>query len=980
MDEQRARIHDDLRGLIEGEILVQPIDRLAYRGDAGRLEIDPLAVVQPRTESDLVALVRYAHEQRISVHPRGAGTFAGGGAIGPGLVIDFSRHFRRVLEIQQDRVVVQAGVVLDRLNEQLAPRGRRIGPDPADAESHTIGGLIGRNARGPRSPRYGSMANHVENLRVVFASGDVETVGRVSRAHEETESDDFLDILSHRLHRLAAWNAERFTGSPGTWSGGNRGYSLHEAFAASSIDLARLITGSEGTLALVSEATLRTVPIPNAACALVLPFGRLIDAAEAVPRCLEDRPSACELFDWRSLSLGRDADPAFRLWIPEVAEAALLIEFEGDSAAEVSSRARKVGDRLYRQKRLAGEPVEVPGRLDAERLLGLRRVVSQVQLRRRGPMRPIEILDDLRLPPEALPRFVERLQGLMQDRALNWTLDALGGIAQVHARAYLNLSDPQDQGHYLELMEEVSDVVLSLNGTHSIGSLADPLSALRRMRGDLVNTHREIKYSFDPENLLNPGQVVGDEAGRAERSFRLTVDSTIAEQSVLALHPESATLQWAGRDRWENINSCVHCGICRSEKPVLRMCPAFRASHDENASPRAQVNLLQHLAAGDVEPRLWGSEELKAQADHCVHCNLCVEECPAGIDVSALMVEAKAAYVANHGLTPDDWMLSRIDIWSGWANRLPLLFNGLMSSRPARWMLERVFGLSRHRRIPRASRFSFLRKAEWMGLTRPRPHLPGPRVAYFLDIFANHFDQELADCVVTLLRHAGVNVFVPKSQGGCGMPALVAGDLDRARDLMQANLKTLGNAVRDGYSIVCSEPTAALMLRREGLRISDDLDAALVAENTYDVGQYLAGLVARGDLRKPEFPVSARLGYHQPCHLRALGGGTPGLDLIRSIPNLEVEFIDRGCSGMAGTYGLAARHLRSSLRAGRGLLRRLRDPDLQLGSTECSACRLQMEQFGGKPTIHPLKLLALGYGVYPSIRRYLGRSESGKPR
>lgn len=260
-----------------------------------------------------------------------------------------------------------------------------------------------------------------------------------------------------------------------------------------------------------------------------------------------------------------------------------------------------------------------------------------------------------------------------------------------------------------------------------------------------------------------------------------------------------------------------------------------------------------------------------------------------------------------------------------------------------------------------------------MGLTRPRPHLPGPRVAYFLDIFANHFDHELADCVVTLLRHAGVNVYIPKPQKGCGMPALVAGDLDRARDLLQINLKTLGNAVRDGYSILCSEPTAALMLKREALRLSDDLDAALVAENTFDVGQYLAGLVARGDLRPPEFPVSARLGYHQPCHLRALGAGTPGLDLIRSIPNLEVEFINRGCSGMAGTYGLAARHLRSSLRAGRGLLRRLRDPDLQLGVTECSACRLQMEQFSDKPTLHPVKLLALGYGLSPSIRRYLGR-------
>lgn len=975
MDEQRVRIHDDLRGLIEGEVLVQPMDRVAYRSDAGRWEADPLAVVHPHTEADLVALVHYAREQRIPLHPRGAGTFAGGGAVGEGLVVDFSRHFRRILEVRPSSVVVQAGVVLERLNAELAPLGRRIGPDPPGAEVHTVGGLLGRNACGPRYLRYGAMANHVESVRAVFASGDVETVCRVARVHEDAEPRGVLDTLASRLHRLAAWNEERFSRPAGAWSGGNPGYSLHEAFAASSIDLARLITGSEGTLALVSEATLRTVAVPRAACALVLPFGRLADAAEAVSRCLEARPSACELFDWRSLSLARDADPALRARISEKAEAALVVEFEGDSAEEVGGRARRVGDLLYRQKKLAAEPVEVPGRSEAERLVGLRRTVLKVQLRGRGPSRPVEVVDDLRVPPQALPAFLERIQGLMQQRALNWTIDAEGGIARVHVRAYLDLSSPRDQEHYRALAEEVSDLAFSLEGTVSAGPLADPPAARRRMRGDLFNVHREIKYSFDPDDLLNPGKMVGEEGGAGARMVRMDFDADAGEGSVLASGPESATVRWVGRDRWEQINACVHCGICRSEKPAMRVCPAFRSSHLENASPRAQVGMLQQFVSGTLDPKLWGSEDLKAQADQCVHCNMCVEECPSAIDVSALMVEAKAAYVASRGLTPDDWMLSRIDIWSAWANRLPLLFNGLMASQPARWMLERMFGLSRHRKLPRAGRFSFLRKAEWMGLTKPRPHLPGPRVAYFLDIFANHFDHELADCVVALLRHAGVNVYVPKAQKGCGMPALVAGDLDRARDLMRANLKVLGNAVRDGYSVVCSEPTAALMLRREAQRISDDLDAALVAENTFEVGQYLSGLVARGDLGAPEVPVAARLGYHQPCHLRALVGGTPGLDLVRAIPQLEVEFIDRGCSGMAGTYGLAARHLRPSLRAGRGLLRRLRDPDLQLGSTECSACRLQMEQFSGKPTVHPLKLLALGYGVNPSIRRSLGRPE-----
>ena len=230
---------------------------------------------------------------------------------------------------------------------------------------------------------------------------------------------------------------------------------------------------------------------------------------------------------------------------------------------------------------------------------------------------------------------------------------------------------------------------------------------------------------------------------------------------------------------------------------------------------------------------------------------------------------------------------------------------------------------------------------------------------------------------MAVLRQSGVNVFVPLGQRESGMPALVAGDVDHARDLALVNLRVLGDAVRDGYTVVCSEPTAALMLRQQYLKLTDDLDAALVAENTRDLGQYLAGLDARGQLPPPEVPLRARIGYHQPCHLRALAVGTPGLDLIRRIPEIEVEFIDRGCSGIAGTFGLHRDNFRTSLRAGRGLLRRLGDEDIELGATECGACRMQMEQNSVKRTLHPIKLLSLGYGMSPALR---ARLKEPKPR
>lgn len=246
--------------------------------------------------------------------------------------------------------------------------------------------------------------------------------------------------------------------------------------------------------------------------------------------------------------------------------------------------------------------------------------------------------------------------------------------------------------------------------------------------------------------------------------------------------------------------------------------------------------------------------------------------------------------------------------------------------------------------------------------------MSGPRVAFFVDIFPNYFDQETAETIVSVLQHVGVHVYVPRGQQGCGFPAYVVGDLDRTRELMSRNLRVLSEAVRDGYTIVCSEPSATLMLTRESLRLSDDLDAELVAANTMDVGEYLVGLKARGELPTPDAPLQERVGYHQPCHLRVLDIGNPGLELLRTIPGLDVEFIDRGCSGMAGTFGMTRKNFLTSLRAGRGLRGRLKSDDITLGSAECGACRIQMQQGTGKTAHHPITLLAHAMGLKPDLR------------
>jgi FAD/FMN-containing dehydrogenase/Fe-S oxidoreductase len=1011
VDEPRARIYDDLRGIVEGELYFEPLDRAPYAIDSSLYEIDPLGVVVPRSEHDVVNVVRYAAENRIAVHVRGAGTDSGGGSLGRGLVVDLSRHLRQVISIGSDHVVVEAGAVLDAVNAQLARVGRRLEPVTHNSDVTTVGGMIAVDAAGPRSIKYGSTGDQVDRLRMVFARGEVADVGFEVWPAYDSEPADFKELVVRKLQMIHRNSESRLAKISAKARRNRAGYALSRAASDTGIHLGRLLAGSEGTLGVTLQAVLRTVPVAAAGGAILLAFAGLLDAAAFVEEILKRGldASSCDLFDRRSLSLARDADLSFRGWIDESAEAILTVEFEGDAPGSISARIHQVREMAARTGMLVSEPFGTAVRAESDRLLGLRRLVEPLLMRSRGRARPISIVDDVAVPPEQLAAVLSRLQGFLQQQNVTWTLDACAGDGRLRLRPFLDLADPGDRAKLEPLAGGVYDIVLDAGGT--IGSSrACGLARtqfLRKQYGELSQVFREIKDAFDPLDQLNPGKVIGDDPhlmlkdlkpwpappprpvapveliapnswGSGEIRAELAVGAPAGSPNNSVCEPVDReplledeviepALRWPGLSMIETAANCQGCGTCRSLEPTARMCPSFRALRQEAASPRSQANLVREIATGQIDPRLWGGDEFKAHAELCIHCKLCRTECPSAVDVSSLMLEAKAAFVEKHGLPPHDWVFSRVEFWARLASRFPIITNFLLARRTSRWLLERMLGVSRHRIMPRVTRSSFTRRAARAGLDKSRPHLSGPRVVYFVDVYANYYDQELADSVVKVLRHAEVNVFVPSRQRGSGMAALVAGDVDHAREAAIANLRVLANAVRDGYTVICSEPTAALMLRQEYVKLTEDLDAELVAANTMDVGQYLLGLEARGQLPKVHQKLEARVGYHQPCHLRAIGAGTPGLELLRSVLSLDVEFINRGCSGMGGTYGLSRERFWTSLRAGRGLMRRLRDPDIEIGATECGACRIQMEQGTSKRTLHPVKLLSLGYGLNPGL-------------
>ena len=982
MDPARQRIQDDLRGLVRGDVRCDDLFLQLYASDASIYQIKPLAVVRPRSTADVSACLRYAAEQNLPVHARGAGTGLAGESLGGGLVLDFSRYMRRVLRTGPDHVRVQPGVVLGRLNEHLLQFGRVFGPDPAMSQVTTIGSVIAIDASGSHWLQYGSARRHVLSLQIVLSDGTVMEVGPEPLDAVPGNSDEDASSPDHRKRSLVAQVADliRRNGAliearqPKTLVN-QCGYQLSDVLSDTHLDLGRLLTGSEGTLAVVTEATLATQALPKHRGVGLLFFDTLESAMAAVQEILPFEPCACDLLDRRHLSLAREADVRYDLLIPSETEALLVVEHIGESSAEVRGKLTETLEHVRRKKRLAFDMHLAFDEEDRNLCWQLVRRVTPTLHRLKGSARPIPFVEDVAVPPPALSDFVLRLQNTLKRHQVTASLYGHVGHGQLHVRPFLDLADAEDVQKLEDLAADVYAETLAMGGTIS-GEHGDGLSRtpfIRQQYADLYYVFRDLKRIFDPAGILNPGKILADENASIVQNLRPfaapppeSKPAPSANGEPAAPKPIELQLQWSAAQLTEAARTCNGCGLCRSQLSDLRMCPIFRVAPGEEASPRAKANLLRAIGEGQLDRDSFSSESLKEVADLCVNCHQCRLECPASVDIPKLMIETKAQFVAANGLQPSDWLLARIDLVSSLCSIVAPASNWAIRNRQVRWLAEKFFGLARGRKLPRFAARTFMRRATRKKLTRPTRR-SDRKVLYFVDTYANYFDPQLAEALVAVFEHNGVAVYVHPEQEASGMGMISMGAVDAARKLAAHNIPLLAEAVRQGYDIVASEPSTVLCLTREYLHLIDDEDARLVAEHTHEACSYLWTMHQQGRLQLDLKPLNATLAYHTPCHVRALSVGTPGENLLRLIGGLQVFHVEKGCSGMAGTYGLKRENFRRSLRAGWGLISALRDPTFQAGTTECSACKMQMEQGTSKPTVHPLKVLALAYGLMPEI-------------
>ncbi len=605
---------------------------------------------------------------------------------------------------------MQPGVVLARLNEHLRPFGRLFGPDPAMAHVTTMGSVIAIDASGSHWLRYGSARRHVVSLQVVLSDGSVMEVGRERRIALEGEVEQPRKRrLINEVALLIERNAELIRRRRPAALVNQCGYQLDDVITSEHVEFGRLLCGAEGTLAIVTEATVAIQPLPRHEAVGLLYFDSLDRATQAVQEILPFGPSACDLLDRRHLSLAREADVRYDVMLPNETEALLLVEHAGEDAGAVQDALTRTLEHVRRKKRLAFDEHFAFEAEDRELCWNLVRKVTPTLHRLKGSARPLPFVEDVAVPPGVLPAFVMRLQNTLKRHQVTASLYGHVGHGQLHVRPFLDLTSAADVKKLDELAADIYQETFAMGGTIS-GEHGDGLSRtpfVRQQYGELYEVFRELKQTFDPSGILNPGKIVSDDLSSLSQHLRplgsieevpsvapsANGDSTAASTFELQLN-------WTLPELMETARSCNGCGACRSQLGDVRMCPIFRVTPGEEASPRAKANLVRALAGGDLDRELLGADELKEIADLCVNCHQCRLECPAGVDIPKLMIETKAQYIARNGVPPSDLWRSRLDVVGRWGSVMYPAANWMIKNRQARWLLEKMVGLARRGSCP----------------------------------------------------------------------------------------------------------------------------------------------------------------------------------------------------------------------------------------------------------------------------------------
>jgi FAD/FMN-containing dehydrogenase/Fe-S oxidoreductase len=945
----REALRYELVHQIAGEVRFDALSRALYATDASVYEIVPVGVVVPRNREDILRTLDICRRFKCPITMRGGGTSQAGQAIGAGLQVDTSKFYNRIVEVNTEErwIRVEPGVVLDELNTHLQPMGLRFAPDISTASRATIGGMIANNSSGARSVLYGKTIDHVLELTVALSDGTVvefrdmppsdipkgntleaacyRTVLDLAQAHAAEIDRRYPKIL----RRVCGYNLDEFTGS------------------LKPMNLARIIVGSEGTLGIVLEAKLRLVPLPRAKAVMVIMFANLLDALEATPVILRHAPSAVEVMDKSILDHAR-GNPAFdairKKYIEGDPGATLCVEFYGDekeqlpprlTALEQDLRSHNLGYAYRHETDTAGQA----------RIWSLREAALGLSTAMKDDAKSISFVEDTAVAPDKLRDYIERFQQIVHKHQTTAGIYAHASVGCLHVRPVINMKTNEGVRKFEAIAQEVADLVLefggALSGEHGDGLVRSPF--LRQMFGPkLYQAFGEIKQTFDPFGILNPGKIVNPPPLAANlrfgRGYKAATPQTWFDYS-----------DYGGMSG--AVEMCSGVGACR-KKLSGTMCPSFMATYEEAHSTRGRANALRLMMNGRLGEAGLDEKSIYEALDLCLECRACKTECPAGVDMASLKSEFLAKYRNQHGIPLRIRALANVEGVASWGSRFAPVSNWIASAGAVRQLNELLMGIDRRRSIPHWRRITF---ESWL-VKNKRFRIPtGKPVALFNDTFMNYYNPEIGAAALEVLERSNCGVTVVRP-GCCGRPFISQGLLREARAHATVMVDGLIPIAERGENILFCEPSCLSAIKEDApslLRGEAQKKARVVAGVCQLFDEFISGI----DLHLT--PFSGRILVHGHCHQKAMGLLPATIALLSRIPSATIVDLDAGCCGMAGSFGYLRQHYDISFTiANRRLLpamKSMSSGDLLVAPG--FSCRHQIEDFSEARGVHPAVLI-----------------------
>ncbi len=934
MEIWKQELIDELGSKVKSD----PLNLQLFSTAACMYEVTPLLAIVPDSTEEISRILHICNNHRIPVLPRGAATSLSGGTVNRAVVLDISKHFKRIDPLMDNTMSVECGAVLDAVQAQLLPHAKKIGPDPSSGNICTLGGMLANNSAGPHSIIHGNINRHVNSIKMVLADGKIFEAKNILLDEIDQLPNPEKGYYQKSRKLLEQYQLGISSSRPNVTKNAS-GYQVWDVLTDTHLNLARLFAGSEGTLGVFIETNLDVVDKMPFRGVVSLYFKDLVNMGVAVQEIRKLGASSIEFVDSSYLKLATEYKPEMRKHLPENVEYLLYVEFEDTNSIDSLKKKFEILNEVIFQKELGQIGVLALNEADILDLFKIRKAAAAILNRIEGKGRPIPFIEDAAVHPDVFPQFLEQSKVLLDKTSLDYVMFGHAGDGNLHIRPLLDMKDEQKMAEAVHLMQNFTNLVIKLGGTlsgeHGDGRLRTPF--LKDLYPELVPLFKAIKSVFDPRNILNPGIIIPIPDQRWDEHFRYTPGMEIVSSDSMLDTPK-----WI-----DEIQKCHGCGTCRE------YCPVFLSTGEESATGRAKANILRGFIKNDLNAEAWTSLPVLNLMDLCLNCGQCLTDCPTGVDIPGMVVAAKSKIRQSIPYSSEEKLLQNGKTLNDLGRFFSPFSNWTVNNSLFRSILSKTVGVHPERTLPEFKRSSARSSDDQQQFIEPSKQL-----VLWTGCAANYNDPE-GELFHSqqFLEKLGYSIIHPEWHC-CNIAKLSYGNIAGMEADLNANMEILLPYAEQKIPIVFTAASCGYAFMDEyHTFFPERSDVVKVAQMSIDIHQFIGEVLSSGEYDDKFKTLDLSIAYHEPCHLKSQKNTFSPKDLLKRIPGLDLCEIDDSCCGIAGTYGMKNGKYEQSMDIGKTLFENLKMVDPQLAVSGCGTCQIQIKQGTGIDTIHPIVLL-----------------------